>query len=230
MKYLFLFTDFTAFLKTFLIFAAVFAVIALWRFSVILIHRKIPARRGETMTDILTFKCIALSYAAASLCFLTFRSYVAIALWPLLGWLLIKKVLSHDLIAMAYFEAFPSYELHPIRKLKDFKQNGPAPEVMNRKKFKELSPYDGYGWYCYLHTSLLSVVAYGGKLIFEATGEIPGIMSLVEFDCLALFVIVSLLLSLLKSSTGLGGRNMFKALLCFIVAVVMMNLLYFGFS
>ena len=228
MKYIFIFTNPIFFLKTFLIFAVIFTVIALWRLSVILIHRKIPARRGEIMTDILTFKCIALSYAAASLCFLTFRSYIAVVLWPLLGWLLIKKVLSHNLMAMAYFEAFPSYELHPIRRLKDFKQNGPAPEVMNRKKFKELSPYDGYGWYCYLHTCLLSVVAYGGKLFFEEGADFSGILSLVEFDCLAVFIIASLLLSLLKAKTGIGGRNSFRALLYFIVVVVIMNLLYFA--
>ena len=228
MKYIFLFTDPIAFLKTLLIFAALFAVLAVWRLLVILRHRKIIARRGETMVDILTAKCIFLSYAVASLCFLTFRSYVAIALWPLLGWLLIKKGLSHDWMALAYFEAFPSYERNPFQKLKDYKQNGPAPEVIHRKKYKDMKPNDGYGWYCYLHTCILSVVAYSGKLIFEMSGELPGVLSLVEFDCLAIFVIVSLLLSLMKSNTRLSGQNLLKALLCFIVVVVVLNLLYFG--
>ncbi len=227
MKYIFLFTDPIAFLKALLIFVAILVVIALWRLMVILIHRKIIARRGETMVDILVSKCVLLSYAVASLCFLTFRSYIAIALWPLLGWVLVKKALSHDWMAMAYFDAFPSYELHPFQKLKDYRLNGPAPEVVNRKKYKDMKPNGGYGWYLYIHTCVLSVVAYGGKLIFEADGEIPGIVSLVEFDCLAIFVIASMILSLLKSDIGIGGRNLSKALLLFLLFVVLGNIFYF---
>ncbi len=227
MKYIFLFTDPIAFLKTLLIFAAIFTVIALWRLLGIMIHRKVISDRGRTMVDILTFKCFLLSYAAASFCFLIFRSYVAILLWVPLGMLLNKKLLTHDFMAMAYFDTFQTYELHPFQKLKDYKLNGPDPKVVNRKKFKELVPYDGYGWYCYIHTCLLSLVAYGGKIFFETGGELPGILSLVEFDCLAVFVIASLLLSLLKANTGIGGRNSFSALLYFIVVVVIVNLLYF---
>ena len=228
MKYIFLFTDFKAFLITLLIFVAIFAIIALWQLLGIMIHRKVISERGRTMVDILTLKCIALSYAAASFCFLTFRSYIAILLWIPLGWWLNKRILAHDFMAMAYFDTFQTYELHPFQKLKDYKLHGPDPKVVNRKKFKELVPYDGYGLYCYIHTCLLSLVAYGGKLFFEAGGELPGILSLVEFDCLAVFVIASLLLSLLKANTGIGGRNSFRALLYFIVVVVIVNLLYFG--
>lgn len=228
MKYIFLFTDPIAFLKTLLIFAAILTVIVLWRLLVILIHRRIIARRGETMVDILVSKCILLSYALASVCFLTFRSYIAIALWPLLGWLLTKKVLSHDMMAMAYFDAFPSYERHPFGKLKDYRLSGSAPELVNLKKFKDLEPYHGYGGYLYIHTCLLSVVAYGGKLIFEASGELPGIMSLVEFDCLAIFVIAAMLLAFLKSKSGRESQLGFKILLFFIVVVVLLNILYFS--
>ncbi len=230
MKYIFLFTNPISFLKTLLIFAAIFTVMALWRLLGILTHRKVISERGRTMVDILTFKCFLLSYAAASVCFLIFRSYVAILLWVPLGWWLNKKILAHDFVAMAYFDAFPSYELHPFQKLKDYKLNGPDPKVINRKKFKELVPYDGYGLYCYIHTCLLSLVAYGGKLFFENGGELPGIMSLVEFDCLSVFVIASILLSLLKAKTGLGGRNSFRALLYYVVVVVIVNLLYFGYA
>ena len=228
MKYVFLFTDPLAFLKTLLIFAAIFTAIALWKLLGLLTHRRVIADRGRTMVDILTLKCFMLTYAAASVCFLFFRSYVAILLWIPLGVWLNKKLLAHDFMAMAYFDAFPSYELHPFQKLKDYKENGPDPAVLNRKKFKALVPYDGYGLYCYAHTCLLSLVAYGGKLFFEEGTDFFGILSLVEFDCLAVFIIASLLLSLLKAQTGIGGRNSFRALLYFIVVVVIVNLLYFA--
>ena len=228
MKYVFLFTDPLAFLKTLLIFAAIFTAIALWQLLGLLTHRRVIADRGRTMVDILTLKCFMLTYAAASVCFLFFRSYVAILLWIPLGVWLNKKILAHDFMAMAYFDAFPSYELHPFQKLKDYKENGPDPSVLNRKKFKALVPYDGYGLYCYAHTCLLSLVAYGGKLFFEEGADFSGILSLVEFDCLAVFIIASLLLSFLKANTGIGARNSFRALLYFIVVVVIMNLLYFA--
>ncbi len=218
------FTTLKDFLTALLVFLALYVLVAAITLLVMAIRRKTKRWRGKTMLDILTFKCISLSYAVASLCFLTFLPYIAVFLWAALGRLLIRHVLADDMRAMAYFDTHSSYEEHPFEAIRRYRGDGAPPLKKGSIKVCESKPMYDFGRDIYVTTCLLCAVSFVLSIVLAPTRSLPIALELINLDLASLGVI--LMVYRFMKSTEIGTRHgSLVCLLCGIIILIAFNFL-----
>lgn len=218
------FTTLNDFWKALLAFVALYVLVAAITLLVMVIRRKTKRWRGKTMLDILTFKCISLSYAVASLCFLIFRPCVAVFLWASLGWLLIKHVLAADMKAMAYFAGHSSYEAQPFEAIRRYRRDGAPPPKKGSIKVSEREPMCDFGRDIYLTTCLLCAVSFVLSTVLESARSLPIGIFLVDMN-LAAFGVILMVYRLIRSLEIANGHHSLVCLLCGIIILIAFNVL-----
>ncbi len=108
------------FLSVFTVLAGVYGTFIVFLLAIIGIRRFPKSLRHETVTDLIRFKLIAVSFLYTSLASLFFMPYIAVICW-IIGYFLMKRWFKKDIFALSHIQH--THSLHPWASLRGYKEN-----------------------------------------------------------------------------------------------------------
>ena len=117
---LFLTNSWKEFFSVLVVLAGIYSTFIGIMLAIIGIRRISKSWRHETVTDLIHFKLIAVTFLYTSLASLLFVPYVAIIFW-IIGYFLMKRWFKKDIFALSHIQH--THSLHPWSFLRGYKEN-----------------------------------------------------------------------------------------------------------
>ena len=119
-RWIFTFTSWESLTQMLILLGGLFLVFSFVVFIIIGIRRISKRWRHETITDLIRFKLIAVSFLYTSLASLFFMPYIAAICW-IIGYFLMKRWFKKDIFALSHIQR--TYSPHPWASLRGYKDN-----------------------------------------------------------------------------------------------------------
>ncbi len=154
-RWIFTFTSWESLTQMLILLGGLFLVFSFVVFIIIGIRRISKRWRHETITDLIRFKLIAVSFLYTSLASLFFMPYIAIIFW-IIGHFLMKRWLKKDIFALCHIHC--TYSPHPRSSFKSYKESVKDDIALTRE---DVIPFRRI-YFC--SSSMLGIVFWCGVL------------------------------------------------------------------